>query len=51
VAAGDKDGPPVVHTSRFPLDAFGTGSYELRVAVNDRRSGQKQLRRVTFLVE
>lgn len=51
VAAGDRDGPPVVHTSRFPLDAFGTGSYELRVAVNDRQSGQKQLRRVTFLVE
>ena len=50
VTPGEKDAP-AVHTSRFPLDAFGTGSYELRGAVNDRKSDQRLLRRTTFLVE
>lgn len=51
VALEDKDGVPPPHTSSFPLAALAPGSYELRVAVSDRKSGQNQVRRVTFLVE
>jgi hypothetical protein len=39
------------YSSSFPLASFAAGSYELRIAVHDRRSGQSQLRRVTFLLE
>jgi hypothetical protein len=42
---------PVPHTSRFSLEGLAAGSYELRVTVSDRRSGQNQLRRASFLVE
>jgi VWFA-related protein len=42
---------PTAHGSRFPLAGLTPGSYELRVMVSDRRSGQNQMRRVSFLVE
>jgi VWFA-related protein len=42
---------PTLHGSRFPLAGLAPGSYELRVTVSDRRSGQNQMRRVSFLVE
>jgi hypothetical protein len=45
------DAPTAPYTSSFALASFGPGSYELRITVHDRRSGQNQLRRVTFLVE
>jgi VWFA-related protein len=42
---------PTAYGSRFPLAGLAPGSYELRVMVSDRRSGQNQVRRVSFLVE
>jgi VWFA-related protein len=47
----DEGGGPIPYTSSFPLGSFAPGSYELRVAVSDRKSGQSQVRRVTFLLE
>jgi hypothetical protein len=47
----DKAGAPAPYTSSFPLGSLTPGSYELRLAVSDRKSGQSQVRRVTFLVE
>jgi hypothetical protein len=40
-----------LYTSSFPLTSFAPGSYELRITVNDRKSGQGQMRRVNFAVE
>jgi hypothetical protein len=42
---------PVPPTSRVSREGLAAGSYELRVTVSDRRSGQNQLRRASFLVE
>jgi VWFA-related protein len=47
----DKGGVPTPYTSSFPLASLTPGSYELRLAVSDRKSGQNEVRRVTFLVE
>jgi hypothetical protein len=51
VAFGDKADSPAPYTSSFPLGSLAPGSYELRLTVSDRKSGQSQVRRVTFLLE
>jgi hypothetical protein len=51
VALEEKDGVPPPYTSSFPLASLAPGSYELRLAVSDRKSGQNEVRRATFLVE
>jgi hypothetical protein len=51
VALAAEADAPTPHGSRFPLAGLSPGSYELRVTVSDRRSGQNQMRRVSFLVE
>jgi VWFA-related protein len=51
VALAAEADAPTPHGSRFPLAGLAPGSYELRVTVSDRRAGQNQLRRVSFLVE
>ncbi|HVR70949.1 MAG TPA: VWA domain-containing protein [Vicinamibacteria bacterium] len=50
-AVGATEDAPAPHTSRFPLEGLAPGSYDLRVTVSDRRAGQNQLRRASFLVE
>jgi VWFA-related protein len=49
--AGERDGPPVPHTSKIALDPFGPGEYELEVTVTDRNANEAATRRVGFTID
>jgi VWFA-related protein len=48
---GERDGPPVPHTSKIALDPFGPGEYELEVTVTDRNANEAATRRVAFTID
>jgi VWFA-related protein len=51
VAFGGKDDPPPRAAERIALEPLGPGTYELRLVATDKASGEKAVRRTSFVVE